>query len=493
MSLPLFFYFFIPLLLGCVAFARQWLPALLVFSTCLQAASVLNVPIGEGFFGVSPYSITALFAFLLLTVRAFRQHALPCPSQSLRTATALLAAYAVIAIAGAFVLPHLHAGVPVYLLLNKFGFDRGTTPLHFTVSNLVQAINLAIHVCVLAFLLQARTFSESVGSKMLIGFSAATALVLGIGFYERMATFGWWESFNVFWMSNPGYAQLHDHTVAGFRRIVAPFSEASYATTFLAAVWVGLLAVCLFGRARRWQLAATLVVGIGLINPLGSTGWVAAGLVAFAVLLLATALALFKRLPNGYAAVASQFGEKLTISTHSDADRRSTLRKRVLAAWTLILCLVLSGCWAWKMSPAAPKIQAVVDTVLLKKLEGGSAKVRHRSNEQALQIVKDTYGMGAGLGSNRASSYFASLVSNTGIAGLLCFVGMLAALSWRYATADALQDGQIFAIASLWTATIAVGLAIPDLNIPLYWAFIFLAFLLCPESGRNTNAGKAPV
>lgn len=465
MTLTTFACFYLPVLLGTVLFAPQWLPALLILSTCLQATSVLNVPVDAGMYGISVYNATALFAFLLLVWRAVQLRALPWPQQPLRPAALWFGAYVAVAIVGAFVLPHLHAGVPVYLLLNQHGFDRGTTPLVFTVSNLVQAANLAVHVCVLAFLLQARTLSESAHEKMLYGLGAAVGLVLAIGFYERMASLGWWDSFNLFWMNNPGYAQLHNHAVAGFRRIVAPFSEASYATTFFAAVWVGLLAVCFFGRARPWQLAALPVVGIGLINPLGSTGWVAAGGASVVVLLLASGLALRNR-----------------------AEHSGVLRSRVLTGWVVVLCIGLGAWWAWSASPAAPRIQAVVNTVILNKLDGGSAKARHRSNERALQIVKDTAGMGAGLGSNRASSYFASMVSNTGVLGLLCFVAMLAALSWRYATAASLEDAQIFAIASLWTATLAVALAIPDLNLPTYWAFVFLAFVACPQSQPGPNA-----
>lgn len=459
MQLTTFGLLFLPLVAMTALFARTWLPALVVLSTCLQATSVLNLPVGEGAFGISPYNATALFVSIVLVVSIWQLRSLPRPPESLRQPAYWLMAYVVVAVIGAFVLPFVHSGVPVYLLLNKFGFDRGTTPLVFTLSNAVQAANLAIHAVVLVYLLQARRFSDSVFLKMLYGLSAAVLLVLMIGFYERMASLGHGESFNSFWMNNPGYAQLHYHMVAGFRRIVAPFSEASYATTFLAAVWAGLLAVCLFGRCRPWHLLALALVGIGLVNPMGSTGWVAAGVMAVALLFIATVLALSRR----------------------HATDRPTLRRRVMSGWATVLFVCLAGLWAWTASPAGPKIQTVVDTVLLNKLASGSAKVRHRSNERAVQIVKDTWGMGAGLGSNRASSFMASLISNTGVPGLLLFVGMLGTLTWRYlGSRNLLTDGQLFTVTALWTATLAMTLAIPDMNLPVYWVFIFLAFLGCP-------------
>ena len=45
---------------------------------------------------------------------------------------------------------------------------------------------------------------------------------------------------------------------------------------------------------------------------------------------------------------------------------------------------------------------------------------------------------------------------------------------------------------SLATATLAMSLGIPDLNLPMYWGFVFLAFIFCPEpsppkSGSDPN------
>ena len=106
---------------------------------------------------------------------------------------------------------------------------------------------------------------------------------------------------------------------------------------------------------------------------------------------------------------------------------------------------------------------------------------RELSNKRALEIVQETYGLGVGMGSNRASSFFASLVSNTGVLGAALFCAMLVSLLWRYVRAPALTDMQIFVAVALPTATLAMGLGIPDLNLPMYWGFIFLAFVFCPE------------
>jgi len=92
-----------------------------------------------------------------------------------------------------------------------------------------------------------------------------------------------------------------------------------------------------------------------------------------------------------------------------------------------------------------------------------------------------------GLGSNRASSFFASLLSNTGVPGALLFAAMLVSLLWRYFRTPQLSDPQLFVGVSLLTATIAVGLGIPDLNLPMYWGFIFLGFVFCPADAPGAS------
>jgi hypothetical protein len=72
---------------------------------------------------------------------------------------------------------------------------------------------------------------------------------------------------------------------------------------------------------------------------------------------------------------------------------------------------------------------------------------------------------------------------------------MLVTLLWRYWKASALSDAQIFVAAALPTATLAMGLGIPDLNMPMYWGFIILSFVFCPDDDQirgHTDSPKSP-
>lgn len=468
MQLTTFGLGFIPLALGIALFSRAWLPALLILSATFQATSVLNMPVGEGAFGISPYNLVALLVGLVLATRLLRERTLAFLHSKPSPAFELFVGYFAVSIVGALILPRIFEGTPVNLLIDRHGMDRAPVPLTFTLANTVQAVNLCVHAVVLTFLLQASARDDWRPSRLIWAMALSIGVMFGIGLYERVAPLLEWPTSVSFWMNNPGYIQYDTARIAGILRVAAPMSEASYASTFLAATLAGLAAVLAFGQQRIvLRLVALffgmLIASLALINTLGTTGWVAGAVSCGAI---------------GVWLVISSIG--------SPSPSSRFLRSRALVFLGAASIAGMTFGWIWKASPVAPQVGNVVDVLVLKKLDGGSARVRNRSNEHALQIVKDTRGLGVGLGSNRASSFLASLISNTGVIGAFLFVAMLTSLLWRYARA-ALSDAQRFVATALATATFAMGLAIPDLNLPLYWIFIFLAFLFCPkDSKRNT-------
>jgi len=365
----------------------------------------------------------------------------------------LLVAYSVVAVLGAFVLPKWFDGLPVNLLVEMYGIND-MAPLHASLSNIVQPFNLCVHGVVLLFMLQAAQRVDGLhGLKA--GVVGALVLVLVIGFYEQAAQLKGVPSLVPYLANNLGYSQAPVAEKWLWFRIGLPFTEPSYASAYLAATSFGLWAIALLGRGWWWAWFAAAVSTAGLLNSLGATGLAAAGgaSVVFVLWVLVKAL-----LP----------GTSLSVR----------LRAAVMCA-----LLLLASTWgynAYQKSTYKPKVDEMVSGLIVAKanLKDGS---RELSNKRALEIVKETYGLGVGLGSNRASSFFASLVSNTGVLGALLFSGMLLTLMWRYFKAPELTDMQIFVAASLPTATLAMGLGIPDLNLPMYWGFIFLGFVFCPD------------
>ena len=438
------------------------LAGLVLVSTVLQATSVLNVQVGGAggkgvaAYGVSPYMVMALVVGLVLLVRCVQDRGLRWP-RHLQWPLGLFVAYIAVALAGAWVLPQQFSGLPVNLLVEMYGLNA-LSPLRPSLANVVQAINLCVHGVVLVFMVQAAQRPDGL-KGLAAGTVGALGLVLVVGFYQQWASWKGLPGWLPFLANNPGYEQA---SVAGqfiWFRVGLPFTEPSYASAYLAATSLGCWAVVFWGRGWRWAVAAALLSTAGLINTLGATGLAAAG-GAMAVLMSAAVVHALR--PN------------------------TELNMRLRPA---LLCVVvlLASTWGWlalENSSYKPQLSGLMENVIVSKVQLQDG-VRELSNKRALEIVQETYGLGVGLGSNRASSFFASLVSNTGVLGALLFFCMLLSLLWRYFKATRLTDMQIFVAAALPTATLAMGLGIPDLNLPMYWGFIFLGFVFCP--GETTE------
>lgn len=470
MRLSAFSLAFIPVLGLCFLFFRNWLPAFLAFSACLQGASVIDISIGQGFYGVSPYSLTALCCALVLCARLFGGDHRTWFVEATQRPLFFLSAYLAVSVIGAFTLPVVFSGTPVYLLISRSGFDGDLAPLTFTLSNFAQAVNLLVHAVAVIYLAAENSRDSHASGRLLAGVVFAAAFVTIVGGYERFASLQGEASLRSFFQNNPGYVHhILERTgghAAGILRIPTPFSESSYASAFLSAVLLGALATLAFGQHYKpWLLAGATLLFAALINTMGSTGWASAGAGIFGIILWGS-----HRLCRS-AAVAGRI-PAVTVGT-------------VFVTATVLAGLAISAYLS------SPELRQAVEETVLYKLESRSGQQRTHSNWNAIFIVRDTYGLGVGLGSNRASSFLASLVSNTGIAGALLFLAMLGCILWRYLRAPQLSDAQIFVGTALATATLAMSLAIPDLNLPIYWVFIFLGILFCPPASTADQSTES--
>lgn len=461
------------LLLTCAVLALTTnLAGLLMTSMVLQAGSVLNVLTEAAkATGTQAYGVTVFHAMALVVVAAaaWRFFTTPRPAwpRHLKWPLGLLLMYVVVAVAGAWWLPHWFAGTQVHDLIKMYGVLE-PSPLRWNFGHAVQMVTLLMLLAVLGsvWLLCHSAHDQR---RLLSGLALGCALVIVIGGYEQLAPYLKWTSVVPFWANNPGYQQA-PLAPAGFvlNRIGLPFSEPSYASAYMAAMLLGTLAMALLGRRWWWWAPAALLCAAGLINTLGSTGLAAAG---GAVCLLVVWVVFTALRPA------------------------ATWSRRWRAALLCALLLVASvwGYRSYDGSALQPHVDGMFQGLIINKAIGYDPRSpRAATNWRALELMEETYGLGVGMGSQRSSSYFASLLANTGVLGVCLFIGMLVTLLWRYWKAPALSDAQIFVAAALPTATLAMGLGIPDLNMPMYWGFIILGFVFCPgDEAYDKVAGDA--
>jgi hypothetical protein len=447
------------------ALVSQWtsLPGLLLIAGVLQAGSVLNIvtpaasATGVAAYGLTPFQFLAPWVVLVGVWRLLLGPRPPWPVH-LRLPLLFLVMYALVSIVGAWLLPQWFAGIQLNAVIQTLGAWE-LSALSPNLSHAVQALTmLLLLLLLLVFLILVR--GQASKNALTRGLALAVILVVFLGAYEQAASYFQWSSIATYWANNPGYRQAPlDRVGLVLTRVGLPFSEPSYASVFMAAMSLGAMGVALLGR--RWWLgwAAALVCGLGLINTLGSTGLAAAS-VAFAVLSLWVVVG---------------------------ALRASANLSRRLRASLLCGLFLLASTWGFQVYEASavrPHVEAMVQGLIVDKATLSDG-VRERTNQRALEILQETYGLGVGMGSHRASSFFASLLANTGLLGFGFFVAMLVSLLWRYWRAPHLSDMQIFVATALPTATLAMALGIPDLNMPMYWNFIFLGFVFCPEDQVN--------
>ncbi len=442
------------------AFLSQFtsLPGLLLVAGVLQAGSVLNISTpaagatGVAAYGLTPFQFLAPWVVLAGFVKMCSGQRKTLP-QHVRLPLIFLVFYVLVAIAGAWILPQWFAGTMLNSVIHINGV-YGLTALSHNLSHGAQAITLLLMLLLvpaMVFLVNDNKSKNSVAW----GLALAGMLVVCLGAYEQLAPFFKWPSMLTYLANNPGYSQVPVHPMGfALNRVGLPFSEPSYASAFMAAMCLGGMGVAFLGR-RWWAgAAAGFLCGLGLVNTLGSTGLAAAG-VAFAALSLWVVVG---------------------------ALRASTSLSRRLRAALLVGLFLLASTWGFRVyevSAVRPHIDAMVQGLIVDKAQLSDG-VREKTNQRALEILQETYGLGVGMGSHRASSFFASLLANTGVLGFVLFMAMLVSLLWRYWRATHLTDMQIFVATALPTATLAMGLGIPDLNMPMYWNFIFLGFVFCP-------------
>ena len=111
----------------------------------------------------------------------------------------------------------------------------------------------------------------------------------------------------------------------------------------------------------------------------------------------------------------------LTFSLTHQSYLRGTVPRLGLLVAAALLTAVIVGAFFVLETSIGQRLTDYINLTVFNKLDSDSGRIRTALNAQAWHNFTDTYGLGVGLGSARASSLALVLLSNLGAAGTLCF------------------------------------------------------------------------
>jgi O-Antigen ligase len=265
---------------------------------------------------------------------------------------------------------------------------------------------------------------------------------------------------------NATYSMLNDSDIAGFKRIVGSFTEASA----FGAMTLGYFAF----TGKLWLLG---------VYPRIS------GLLAF----LSLAALVFSTSTTAYVGLSALllfcYLETLVQALSGPVTRNMTIFL-VGAPFIVLVCIIAIAL----NDSYSSYIMGLLNTMVLNKMSTDSGVERSSWNRQAMQNFIDTFGFGVGNGSVRASSILFGVPASLGVVGTLFFGLFFATLFLgrpKGLQFDRVDDGfrQAAKYTCLaWFIAGATSGAVIDLGLP----FFAFAALACAKPARMPVAEQLP-
>lgn len=267
-------------------------------------------------------------------------------------------------------------------------------------------------------------------------------------------------------LRSANYSMLDAATMGGIKRMVGAFPEAStygYFSLGLFGFWLR------FWFSQPKSLLGRVMLALATVAVLRSTS--SAAYVAFVAYVVTVTLGL------------ALVGARQQVNRHSVSIALSF----VMAAWLSVIVVVVSY-------ELVTPIRDFFDTTLFDKLEGDSGVERMSWNAQAFLNFAETYGLGAGLGSVRGSSWLMATLASIGVIGTALYLMFIGSVLFnreaghgggeRASVIRALRSGAL----ALLISSLLTG-ATPDLGL-IFFAFLGLATGLA--RGAQLERGDEP-
>ncbi|KAA6488629.1 hypothetical protein MOV66_06240 [Agrobacterium sp. SHOUNA12C] len=367
---------------------------------------------------------------------------------------ALLVVYGVMS---AYFAPRLLTGVTQIVPLGTtvFGDTRSTVPLVPVSSNFTQSVymigNLICFAMTVAVASTYRGFQAVLAGLLAYSVANTVFALLDIGTYSTGS-----QGILAF-MRNAQYTLHTDDQIAGVKRIVGSFTEASsFARSTLGVfAFTGTLWLC----GRRPYISGP-IAAISLVLVVMSTS--STGLVGAPVMLLIL------------------FATALSVSGRKNTSRTATVAIVFVPLVSLAVALLVA------IDPDMSKlIYNYIDIVALGKSASNSGIERNSWNVAAIQNVFDSLGLGVGLGTARTSSFLLALLANVGIPGTIFYL----AFAFDALIKKRGVQGSFMADARLAARNGCLGLLVGDMLVsPVIDQGLFFCMLAAMASAQPERA-----
>lgn len=296
-------------------------------------------------------------------------------------------------VASAFLMPRVLAGITEIIPLGTTAFDDtgSTVPLAPVSSNVTQSLYLSTTLLCLITLTAIATTRE--GFSAVFNALLACCVANTVFAVLDIATYATGTQDLLGFIRNARYTLHTDSEIAGMKRIVGSYTEASVFARSTLGVF-GFTGTLWLGGVRP-RLTGT-IAGLSLVLIVLSTS--STGLAGAPVMLLLLYAFAITRLVSGNA--------------------RPQVTMFAFGAPVIGLAVVL----LLLLDPnATAKVKGYVDLVVLNKASSDSGIERSSWNVISFQNFLDSWGLGVGVGTARASSFAVALLASAGVPGALFY------------------------------------------------------------------------
>jgi hypothetical protein len=359
----------------------------------------------------------------------------------------------------AYLLPRVFQGQTFAFTVRAQG-ENYAAPLAPTTSNLTQSVYF-IGDCICFLVLS--SFGSSEAGRKCLARAALMCVILNLGFAVLdLVTYATNTGELLSFIRNSTYSMMSDTEMAGFKRVVGSFVEASSFGYWTLGYFAFATSLWLNGIAVRLTLALSVLSFFALLFSTSTTAYVGLSGYLFVEFVIIAVNFLFGRI-------------------------RPQMLVFLICAPMVLAIVVIAIC----LNDASYAYVAnLLDTMVLSKMSTGSGIERSNWNNQAIQTFLDTFGFGAGNGSVRASSFPIAVIASLGLLGAATYALFLLAILFKRArpappSVSAMQRAGRSACLAWLIAASASGSFI-DLGLP-FFAFAALACVGFVEARTRTS------